>query len=172
MKPIFAIAATTFLAAVIPTTFAQQPDSSTAAQPTAQAPTPAEFDKNATKMQEQMAKMQEQMRKIQQTKDPQERQRLLQEHWTTMQSAMSMMNEGYGAMMTGCCGAQGHMMSGHTPGPMMWGDYRNLTPEQLRGRQYMMDRWMPMQHMMMEQMMQHYHWMMPQQSPSTTAPKK
>jgi len=42
----------------------------------------------------------------------------------------------------------------------MWNDYRNLTPEQLAQRQYMMDRWMPMQHMMMNQMMQQRGWMM------------
>jgi hypothetical protein len=56
-------------------------------------------------------------------------------------------------------------------GPMMmWGDYRNLTPDQLKQRQYMMDRWMPMQQMMMDQMMQHQHWMMPSQTPA--APPK
>jgi len=56
----------------------------------------------------------------------------------------------------------GKGMGGHSMhGPMMWGDYKNLTPEQLRQRQYMMDRWMPMQQMMMDHMMQHQHWMMP-----------
>jgi len=49
---------------------------------------------------------------------------------------------------------------------MKCGDYRNLTPEQLKQRQYMMDRWMPMHQMMMDQMMQHQHWMMqPQPTP-------
>lgn len=37
---------------------------------------------------------------------------------------------------------------------MMWGDYRNLTADQLKQRQDMMDRWMPMQQMMKDQMMQ------------------
>lgn len=49
---------------------------------------------------------------------------------------------------------------------MMWGDYRNLTPDQLKQRQYMMDQWNPMQHMMMNQMMQHQHWMMRPQPPA------
>ena len=40
--------------------------------------------------------------------------------------------------------------------------------EQLKQRQYMMDRWMPMQQMMMDQMMQHQHWMM--QPPASPKP--
>jgi len=50
-----------------------------------------------------------------------------------------------------------HMMGG----PMMkWDSYQKLTPEQLKQRQYMMDRMVPMQQMMMDHMMQHQHWMM------------
>lgn len=46
-------------------------------------------------------------------------------------------------------------------GPMMtWQDYSKLTPEQLKQRQYMMDRWMPMQQMMMGHMMQQQSMMM------------
>jgi len=58
-------------------------------------------------------------------------------------------------------------------GGMMWGNYQNLTPEQLKQRQYMMDRWVPMQQMMMNQMMQHQYWMTqpPAESPPP-APKK
>lgn len=61
----------------------------------------------------------------------------------------------------GCCmggpGMGRGMMMG---GPMMgWGHmggyYSNLTPEQLKQRQYMMDRYMNMQQMMNDQMMQH-----------------
>ncbi len=46
-------------------------------------------------------------------------------------------------------------------GPMMWGDYQRLTPEQLKQRQYMMDQYMGLQQQMMEQMMdqQGYMWM-------------
>lgn len=106
--------------------------------------------------------MQQQMDQIRQTKDPQERQRLLQEHWTTMRSAMSTMHDMWDGQ-TGCCAAGGHMMGGG----MMWRDYSGLTSEQLKQRQYMMDRWMPMQQMMMDQMMQHQHWtMQPQQAPT------
>ena len=43
--------------------------------------------------------MQAQMDRIRQTQDPQERQRLLQEHWTTMQNAMSRWHGGPGGMM-------------------------------------------------------------------------
>ena len=59
-------------------------------------------------------------------------------------------------------------------GPMMgggWGHmrgyYSNLSPEQLRQRQYMMDQYMPMQQMMMNHMMWQQHW----QSPAASAPK-
>lgn len=68
-----------------------------------------------------MAKMNEQMSKIQQTQDPQQRQRLLNEHWSTMQNAMGTMQG-----MMGCCGKSqggqmmgGPMMGGHM---MMWND--------------------------------------------------
>ena len=49
---------------------------------------------------------------------------------------------------------------------MMWGDYRNLTPDQLKQRQYMMDRWLPMQQTMMEHMFQQQGWMMQQPAPA------
>ncbi len=115
--------------------------------------------------------MQAQMDKIRQAKDPRERQRLLQQHWTTMQNTMSLMHGGWSGMMGPGGGMMGpgggHMMGGRM---MNWGDYRNLTPEQLKQRQYMMDRWMPMQQMMMDQMMQHQFWMM-QPAPAET-PKK
>jgi len=142
--------------------FAQQPRSEapgTEAQQTA--PSPAEVDEQIAKMQELITQMNQQMTELQQTQDQEQRQRLLQEHWTTMQNAMTAMHGMWGTGAAGCCGGGGHMM-----GPMMmWGDYRNLTPEQLRQRQYMMDRWMPMQQMMMDQMMQHQGWMMRQPAP-------
>ncbi len=44
----------------------------------------------------------------------------------------------------------------------MRGHYSNLTPEQMKERQYMLDQHMGMQQMMMGQMMQHqYHMGMP-----------
>jgi arylsulfatase A-like enzyme len=148
--------------------FGQQEHSpgSPSAQTTQGLPSPEELDKKTAKMQEQLAKMQEQMRRIQQTQDPKERQKLLREHWASMQNMMAMMHEAWGGMMGGrgmMGGGAGMMggagMRGHTMGGMMWGDYSQLSPEQLKQRQYMMDRWMPMQQQMMDQMMQHQYWM-------------
>ena len=106
------------------------------------------------------------MADLQKTQDPAERQKLMQEHWTTMQSAMT--------LMQGTMGAGGHMMMGGGP-MMMWQDYSKLTPEQLKQRQYMMDRWMPMQQMMMNHMMQQQSMMMGprmMQPPAAPAPKQ
>lgn len=137
------------------------------------APNPAEFDKRLAQMREHMRQMQTQMNKIQQTQDPQERQRLLQEHWTSMQSAMSTMHGMWGPAGAGCCaggtGMGPGMMMG---GPMMdWGHmrgyYSGLTAEQLRQRQYMTDQYMPMQQMMMDHMMWHQRWMTQPPSPAT-----
>lgn len=80
---------------------------------------------------------------MRQTQDPQAREKLLQEHWTSMQNAMNTMYVMGGPMMDhGMMGPSmmgaGHMGSRMMGGPMMWGDYRNLPPEQLRQRQYMM----------------------------------
>ncbi|WP_442861908.1 hypothetical protein [Burkholderia sp. WTPI3] len=58
----------------------------------AQVPNTAEFDKQLAQVQEQMKAMQAQMDQIRQTQDPQERQRLLQQHRATMQSAMNAMH--------------------------------------------------------------------------------
>ena len=154
--------------------FAQQatPPAGKSAQTKPTVPTPAEFDKSMAQMLEQMKIMQAQMEKMRQTQDPQARQKLLQEHWTSMQSAMGTMYGMGGPMMgRGMMGPSmmggGHMMGpGMMGGPMMWGDYQNLTPEQLRHRQYMMNQYMGMQQMMMDHMMWHQHWMMPQTQPA------
>jgi len=146
--------------------FGQQAAAATAPESQAkQTPsTPEDYDKQIEKMRAEMTTMQEQMRRIQQTRDPQERQRLLQDHWTSMQNMMTLMH--------GSSQAGGHMTGGHMMGPMMggqtmmWGDYKNLTPEQLKQRQYMMDQLMPMQQMMMDQMMQHQYWMMQPAAPA------
>lgn len=153
----------------------------------------AEFDKQMARVQENVTKMQQEMDKLQHTSDPQERQRLLQQHWETMQSAMATMHGMSGAGTIGCCaggpatggGPGGHMMGGRMMGgpmmggpmmggPMMGGPmmggmmgwqrgadsfYSNLTPEQLRQRQYMTDRYVAMQQQMMNHMMWHQHWM-------------
>jgi len=144
------------IVALVHPTFAQQP-ATPPTNPTQQAaPTPAEVDSQIAKMQELMTQMNKQMADLQKTQDPAERQKLLQEHWTTMQSAMTLM--------------QGSMMGGPM---MMWQDYSKLTPEQLKQRQYMMDRWMPMQQMMMGHMMQQQSMMMGPRmmQPPAAAPK-
>jgi hypothetical protein len=71
---------------------------------------PAEFDKNMAQWQDQMNKMQAQMNQIRKTQDPKKRQKLLDEHWATMQSAMSIMHGMWGPGMVGqgmmgCTGA-------------------------------------------------------------------
>ena len=177
MNRITHLAAIAVLALAVQPAIAQQPDTSKSAAQAA--PTPAEVDQQFAKMQEQMRAMQAQMDQLGKTHDPTERQRLLQSHWTAMQQMMTTMHGAWGGTM-GCCaaGAQGmggHMMGGPMMGGpmmgghMMWNDYQSLTPEQLRQRQYMMDRWMPMQQMMMDQMMQHQQWMM---QPPPVAPSQ
>ncbi len=127
------------------------------------APSVTDFDKQMAQAQENMKKMQAQMDEIRQTQDPQARQKLLRDHWATMQGNMQMMHGMWGPGMMGCCAGgpmMGHgMMGGHMMGGPMWGDYRRLTPEQLKQRQYMMEQYMPMQQMMMDHMMQHQQWM-------------
>ena len=125
----------------------------------------AEFDKQAAQIQENFKKMQQQMDQIRATQDSQERQKLMQAHWSAMQSNMNMMQGMWGSGMMGCCGGNGGMMGGHMMGPTMgWNGlgpyYSKLTPEQLKQRQYMMDQYMGMQQNMMNQMMQqNYMWM-------------
>lgn len=181
-KVIFAL----LLIAVLPMSMvvtAQQTGSTTKEVQAKQlAPNLAEFDKRMAQMQENMKKMQEEMSKIQQTQDPQERQRLLQEHWTTMQGSMELMYGMWGPGMMG--GRMGGpmmggpmMMGGHSMGPMMGGPmmgwsatseyYSKLTPEQLKQRQYMTDRYLAMQQLMMSHMMWHQYWMVPQQPPAS-----
>ncbi|MGX6569539.1 hypothetical protein [Cupriavidus necator] len=141
------------------------------APPRQEQPNVAEFDKQAQQIQENMRKMQEQMGIIQKTQDPQERQKLLQGHWTTMQDTMGMMHGlwGPGAMGKGVMG--GPMMGGHTMGGRMmgWGQmgdyYSKLTPEQMKQRQYMMDQYLGMQQMMMNNIMQHQYMRMQPQPP-------
>jgi hypothetical protein len=162
MKALIHAAAMIVVATISHSASAQQPESQKDVQPSQAAPiSPAEVEKQYAKMQEHMLKMQEQMEKIRQAKDPQERQRLLQEHWTTMRGAMSVMHGAEHGGQMDCCPGGGRMMGG----PMPWRDYSQLTPEQLKQRQYMMDRWMPMHQMMMDQMMQHQHWVMQQPAP-------
>jgi hypothetical protein len=122
-----------------------------------QPPSAAEFDKNLAQLQEQMTTMQAQMEQIRKTQDPQERQKLLQQHWATMQNAMTIMHGMWGPGMMGHGMGPG-MMGGAGPGMMggwghMGGYYSHLTPEQLRQRQYMTDQYLRMQQEMMNNMM-------------------
>jgi hypothetical protein len=101
--------------------------------------------------------MQAQMDQIRKTQDPQERQKLLEQHWATMQSAMTIMHGMWGPGMMGHGMGPG-MMGGAGPGMMggwghMGGYYSHLTPEQLRQRQYMTDQYLQMQQEMMNNMM-------------------
>lgn len=138
-------------------------------------PSIEEFDKQMTLARENMKKMQQQMDRIRQTADPQERQKLMQDHWTAMQDNMQIMHGLMGPGAMGCCSGApmgGHMMGmggmggmSGMGGPMMgWGGmrghYSKLTPEQMKQRQYMTDQTMGMQQMMMDHMMQHQHWLM------------
>ncbi|ALE58944.1 hypothetical protein P0D87_19375 [Paraburkholderia sp. RL17-368-BIF-A] len=130
------------------------PQSSSKSQP----PAAAEFDKNLAQVQEQMKTMQAQMDQIRKTQDPQERQKLLEQHWATMQSAMTIMHGMWGPGMMGHGMGPG-MMGGAGPEMMgggwghMGGYYSRLTPEQLRQRQYMTDQYLQMQQEMMNNMM-------------------
>jgi len=173
MKKSILIAALVATVITAQSVLAEQPKPAKKQSQTQQmAPNPAEFDKQLAQIQENMNQMQAQMEKIRQTQNPQERQQLLQQHWTTMQDAMGMMHGMWGSGGMGCCmggPGMGHgMMMG---GPMMgWGQmqgyYSNLTPEQQKQRQYMMDQYLPMQQMMMDHMMQHQYWMgQPQPAP-------
>ncbi|RZF29175.1 hypothetical protein EVC45_13715 [Paraburkholderia sp. UYCP14C] len=126
-------------------------------------PDTAAFDKSLAQFNEQMATMQSQMNEIRQTQDPQVRQKLLQKHWATMQSAMATMRGMWGPGMRGGGGMGSGMMG---PGMMgggwghMGGYYSRLTPEQLRQRQYMTDQYLQMQQEMMNNMMwQQQYWM-------------
>lgn len=159
-----------FLAASLSPIWALAAQQSQVTETQQQTPNVAEFDKQMSQAQETFKKMQAEMEKIQQTQDPQQRQKLLQEHWNTMQNGMSMMNGMWGPGMMGCCGGgmmgNGHMMGGGMMGGGMmgghmmgWQDYSNLTPEQKSQRQYMMDRYTGMQQMMMDHMMWHQNYM-------------
>ena len=78
-------------------------------------------DQYSQQMRDHMQRMQEQMNKVAQTTDPQERQRLMQEHWQSMYQDMQTMRGmgwmwGGGGMM-----GPGMMRGGMMPGGMMPG---------------------------------------------------
>lgn len=131
-----------------------------------EAPDVVEFDKQAAQIQENIKTMQAQMDKVRQTQDPQERQKLLQDHWVTMQNNMRLMQSMWGQGMMGCCGASNTSGGWHmgSTGMMGWhgmgGYYSRLTPEQLKQRQYMTDQYLGMQQQMMNHMMFQQNYMM------------
>ncbi|VWC92515.1 hypothetical protein BCO18430_03346 [Burkholderia contaminans] len=102
----------------------------------------------------QMQRMLAEMDEIRQTKDPAERQRLMDEHWRTMQETFQAMRGMGGPTMMGMMGPQG------------MGGGSSQTQSGKRGmgmvdRMDMMEKRMDMMQMMMEQMMQ-------QQNPPAT----
>jgi len=109
------------------------------------------WNKYTEQWQERMNTMHKQMDRIHQTNDPKERQRLLEEHWKTMDEQMTgmrTMEEMTGGMMGGMHGRRGSRGQG---------SMHMMDPQQRDA--YMQDR-MDMMQMMMEQMMQHNHMMM------------
>ena len=104
---------------------------------------------SVAEMRARQLKMQEQMKQIRQTRDPQERQRLMREHWQTMQESMQMMHQGRG--MDGCpMMGMGDMHGMRMPEP---GDTSTAA---LKRREQMMDACMRMHsqdQMMMDHMM-------------------
>ncbi|MGA3952003.1 hypothetical protein ACI2TT_14670 [Ralstonia nicotianae] len=63
------------------------------------------MDQQIAQLEEQANRLQQQLARIRQTQDPQERERLLQEEWSAMQSAMQSMQRqgGEGTAGCGCC---------------------------------------------------------------------
>ncbi len=151
-----------------------QAQSAPKSAPTSAAPDIRTFDARLAEAQTQMQRMQEQMARLRKTSDPNERQVLLSQHWVAMQNAMNSMNGMWGPGMMGCCGVGDGAMHGPGmmggKGPMGWGAmrdrYSQLTPDQLKQRQYMMDQYMGMQQMMMDHMMMRQEWMAPAPPPA------
>jgi hypothetical protein len=87
------------------------------------APNVEAFDKQMLETQALIKKMNEQMEAISQSKNPQERNQLLQEHWLTMQSTMTVMHGMWGPGMMPCCrnGARYQRNNGMMGGPGMMG---------------------------------------------------
>lgn len=156
IRNLAALAFVAVLAPTMTTTFAQTAPAQSA-EPSAG--NTQEFDKKAAEVRDNMEKMQQTMNQIQKTTDPNERRKLLQEHQALMQTTMGKMGQFWGNGAMGCCGAMGaggphHGGRGQMGWNAMRGNYSNLSPEQIRERQYMRDQYMGMQQMMMEQMMQ------------------
>lgn len=83
----------------------------------------ADWEKWRAERWAQMQKMHEQMDRIQATTDPAEREKLLREHWETMQQGFGGMR-GYGPMMGGRGGGMMGPSAGSGRGPGMGGGRR------------------------------------------------
>lgn len=126
---------------------AHHPDQPKTQSATTAAPVaPASVDKSVQTMKENTKKMQTQLDKIGRAKNPQERQRLLQEHMQTMRENM-MLGKGIMGDMMGCPMMEGGMMGG---GMGMMGG--GTAPDAATNRMNMMEKRMDMMQMMMEQM--------------------
>ncbi len=174
LVPVLALASSTAACQQMSTPPASSGSASPATGQAQAAPVPpalAEFDKQMAQVQENMRKMDEQMAALRQTNDPKQKERLLQDHLTTMNGTMAMMRTMRGPGMMGGPMMGGHMTSGSSgPGGQargggpgmgwhgMQGYYSRMTPEELRQRHYMHDQYMAMQQQMMDHMMQHQQW--------------
>lgn len=121
MKPLITLGLAAALAMPAPSLFAADPPAGAGGQTKQEAPGTTDFDKQMAQVQENMRAMQEQMDRIRQTEDPQARQKLLQDHWTTMQNNMQMMHGMWAPGMMGCCGGAPMMGQGRMGGRMMGG---------------------------------------------------
>jgi hypothetical protein len=132
------------------------PEAAKPAQGKQSAPAPAAADKRFTAAYDQMKKMMGQMDKIKATKDPQERQRLMQEHMEAMHEGLQALRPtGGGAMqMMGCQMMKEKEAKDKDDGKMcpMMGDARAKASS--GERLDMMEKRMDMMQMMMEQMVE------------------
>lgn len=138
---------------------AHHPDQPKSQPATAAPVAPPSVDKSVRTMKENTRKMQTQLDKIGRAKNPQERQKLLQEHMQTMRENM-MLGKGMMGDMMGCPMMEGGMMG---DGMMMGGGMGMMgggmgmmgggtSPDAMMNRMNMMEKRMDMMQMMMEQM--------------------
>ena len=140
------VAAIIACVASVPTVSAQ--DKPVPAKPA----TGMEMDKQMSQMQQNMTTMHVQMEKLRTTTDPNERQKLMQEHMQSMQENMKTMRNMGGPMMMG---------SGQSGGMMAMGRQKDMAGGEMIQHQAMMEKRMDMMQMMMEQMLQHDQAMAP-----------
>lgn len=154
-----------------------------ASVPQQAAPDLVEFDSRLARVAEKLRDMQQQLEAIRHAADNQERLRILEQHWNTLQAAMESLQELWGPGMMGCCGnappAEEKTNERKVNGPMTGGTmdwrsassyYSSLTLEQMRQRQYQTDQYLAMQQQIMHQLMLHQHWVyqIQTQSPART----